>query len=169
MSSDSRRLSGSDAQAFHDLRLQGLAYYPSEFGAAYEEEMGRPIEEVAQQLEAGFVFGAVLENRLCAIAGFRRFEAMKKRHKGKLFGVYVDKAARGRGLAESLLRHLIVEAADVCELLLATVACSNLRAKALYAKVGFEIYGHERFAHKVGDSYVDQDHLMLLLNPPGGR
>lgn len=158
-----RKLTASDADAFQALRLEGLVNHPCEFGAAFEEEAELPTCEIERRLEHGQVFGAFLDGRLAAIAGFRRFDRLKKQHKAELFGVYVGKGARGKKLGEAVVRRVIEVAKSEAEQLLATVASLNHPAKSLYAKLGFTQFGHEPRAHKVGDHYFDQDHLVLML------
>ena len=158
-----RKLVASDAEAFQVLRLEGLANHPCEFGAAYEEEAGLPLAAVEEHLEGGRIYGAFLDRDLAAVAGFRRYDHIKKRHKAELFGVYVRKGARGRKLGEVVVRHVIAVARGDVEQLLATVASLNLPAKALYAKLGFEAYGREPRGQKVGDRYYDQEHMVLML------
>jgi RimJ/RimL family protein N-acetyltransferase len=158
-----RKLTARDASAFQALRLEGLANHPCEFGTAYEEEVDLPSAEIERRLEQGKIFGAFVDGKLAAIAGFRRFDRLKKQHKAELFGVYVGKEARGKKLGEAVVRHVIAVAKGEAEQLLATVASLNQPAKALYAKLGFIQFGHEPRAHKVGDRYYDQDHLLLML------
>ena len=145
------------------MRLEGLANHPSEFGAAYEEEADLTLDDVAKRLEASSIFGAFVDGRLRAIAGFRRSEGIKKRHKGEMFGVYVSRETRGRGLGEVIVRHVISKAKTEVRQLLVTVVSANLAAKRLYAKLGFEIYGQEPRAHKVGDRYFDQTLMVLIF------
>lgn len=158
-----RKLGAPDAEAFQALRLEGLLHHPCEFGTAYEEEVCLPIEEIERRLDEGWIYGAFQGGILSAIAGFRQLDRAKKRHKAELFGVYVGRGARGRGLGEAVVRHVISVARDDVEQLLATVADVNLPARALYAKLGFQTFGHEPRAQKVGDRYYDQDHLVLML------
>lgn len=158
-----RKLTADDANAFQTLRLEGLAAHPCEFGTAYEEEVDLPIAEIERRLEQGQIYGAFLDGKLAAIAGFRRFDRIKKRHKGELFGVYAGRRARGRGLGEAVVRRVIAVARGDVEQLVATVASLNLPAKALYAKLGFEVFGREPRGQKVGDRYYDQEHLALML------
>ncbi len=158
-----RKLAASDAIAFQKLRLEGLKCHPCEFGSAYEEEAAIPIEEVARRLDGGRIYGAFLDGKLSAIAGFRRYDRIKKQHKGELFGVYVQKDARGKKLGEAVVKHVISIARNDVEQLLATVACLNHPARALYAKLGFEVFGREPRGQKVGDRYFDQEHLFLML------
>lgn len=160
---DVRKLNASDAKAFQIVRLEGLSNHVFEFGSALEEEADLRIDEIGARLDQGQVFGAFLDGELQAIAGFRHHDRLKKRHKAQLFGVYVRREARGFGLGEAVVRHVIEAASNEVEQLLATVASINAPAKALYAKLGFVTYGREPRAHKVGDHYVDQDHLVLML------
>ena len=75
----------------------------------------------------------------------------------------MGKHARGKKLGETVVRHVIAVARGDVEQLLATVASLNLPARALYAKLGFEVFGHEPRGQKVGDRYFDQEHLVLML------
>jgi len=43
------------------------------------------------------------------------------------------------------------------------VACDNTAAGALYRSMGFEMYGVERKAIRLGDRYIDEDLLVLFL------
>lgn len=158
-----RKLSAADAEAYQALRLEGLANHACEFGAAYEEEADLSLDEVGKKLDQSFIFGAFVEGKLLAIAGYRRSDQLKKQHKGELFGVYVGKHGRRQGLGEAVVRHVIKMATGDVEQLRATVATLNLPAKSLYEKLGFKVFGHEPRAHKVDGRYFDQDHLMLML------
>jgi ribosomal protein S18 acetylase RimI-like enzyme len=158
-----KKLTAVDAAAYQALRLEGLLHHACEFGAAFEEEAGLSCQEVGARLDQSLIFGGFVDGKLLAIAGYRRSERLKKQHKGELFGVYVGKEGRRRGLGEAVVRHVIAKAGAEVEQLLATVASMNLPAKALYEKVGFVTFGHEPRAHKVGDRYYDQDHMVLML------
>jgi RimJ/RimL family protein N-acetyltransferase len=158
-----RKLCANDAAAYQSLRLEGLLNHPCEFGTAFEEEVDLSVSEVGRRLDEGRIYGAFQNGKLAAIAGFRRFDRIKKAHKAELFGVYAGKAFRGKGLGEAVLRMVIEVARGEVEQLLATVASVNAPAKALYAKLGFVAFGHEPRAQKVGDLYYDQDHLILIF------
>ncbi len=159
-----RKITASDASSFQALRLEGLANHPCEFGTALEEEADLSLPDIERRLEDGQIYGVFVGTKLAAIAGFRRFDRLKKRHKAELFGVYVGQDSRGQKLGEAVVRHVIAVAKNEAEQLLATVASLNHPAKALYAKLGFRQFGHEPRAHKVGDRYFDQDHLVLMLS-----
>lgn len=158
-----RKLVAADAEAYQAVRLEGLENHPCEFGTAFEEEAGLSVGEIERRLEEGQIYGAFQGGELAAIAGFRRPDRLKKRHKGELFGVYVKKDARGQKLGEAIVCHVIAVAGGEVEQLLATVASLNLPAKSLYAKLGFTVFGIEPRGQKVGDRYYDQEHLVLML------
>jgi RimJ/RimL family protein N-acetyltransferase len=40
----------------------------------------------------------------------------------------------------------------------------NAQALALYSRLGFQRFGYQRRASKIGDVYVDEEHLMLELD-----
>jgi len=44
-----------------------------------------------------------------------------------------------------------------------TVVTTNTSAKRLYASLGFEVFGTEKRALKVGQRYVDEDYMVLFL------
>jgi RimJ/RimL family protein N-acetyltransferase len=159
-----RFLSGADAPAFQALRLEALERHPAAFAAAPQEEAGRTLEEMALRLDEGAVFGAFDDGRLVGSAGFAQPERAKKRHKGLLWGVYVQAAMRGQGLGRCLVAQVIDHARSRVEQLHATVSTTNLAARRLYRQLGFQIYGLEPRGLKVGDEYFDQELLVLLLH-----
>ena len=159
-----RLLSGADAQAFQALRLEALEHHPAAFAAAFEEEALQSLEEVPARLEQSAVFGAFADGRLAGSAGFAQPERAKKRHKGVLWGVYVQAPQRGRGLGRGLVLRVIDHAKGRVEQLHATVSTTNQAARRLYRQLGFQAYGLEPRGLKVGDRYYDQELLVLLLS-----
>jgi len=49
------------------------------------------------------------------------------------------------------------------ELVMLTVGVDQTAARRLYASAGFEVFGRERHALKVGDSYVDEDYMVFEI------
>ena len=162
-----RLLSGADAAAFQALRLEALERHPAAYAAAPEEEAGRSLEEVALRLDAGAVFGAFVAGRLVGSAGFARPERTKKAHKGVLWGVYVQADVRGQGLGRRLVEAVTGHARGRVEQLHATVSTSNLAARELYRRLGFQTYGLEPRGLKVGETYFDQELMVLLFHDRG--
>jgi ribosomal protein S18 acetylase RimI-like enzyme len=97
------------------------------------------------------------------MASFQREPHSKERHKGHLRRVYLSPPHRGRGLAAALIGELIRLAAkdDSVEQIHLAVGAHNANAIRTYRKLGFEFYGTEPHALRVGDEYVDE-HLMVL-------
>jgi len=158
-----RRLETDDAAIYREMRLEGLKAHPEAFGASWDDEIEQPSAWWSERLESNTVFGGWIDRSpLLGVASFYVLGATKQRHKGILWGMYVHPDARGTGLAASLLQHVIEHARPLVEEIRLTVMASNTAAHRLYSAAGFEPYGLERRALKVGDNYYD-DVLMALL------
>lgn len=162
-----RRLGPEDAEAFHALRLEGLARHPCAFAASPEEECGHSLAEVAARLERAPVFGAFDGTRLVGVAGFAIPARAKKRHKGVLWGVYVREGARGRGLGRALVQAVIEHARAHVVQLHATVVTTNQPALRLYRSLGFSTYGLEPRGLACAGQYFDQELMVLMLDGAG--
>jgi RimJ/RimL family protein N-acetyltransferase len=90
--------------------------------------------------------------------------AAKLRHKGILWGMYVRPDGRGTGLAAALVQRVIQHARALVEEICLTVVSSNAAAYRLYSAAGFEQYGLERRALKVGNEYHDEVLMALPLH-----
>jgi GNAT superfamily N-acetyltransferase len=159
-----RLLEAPDAAAYHALRLDALRRHPSAFRASFDEEAGQTFEELAARLEADAVFGGFCDDVLCGLAGLEIPQARNKRHKGVLFGVYVCPDRRRNGVGSALVARVIEHARTRVDQLHAAVVTTAEPARALYRKLGFEPYGLEPRALKVGDQYFDQELLVLRLD-----
>ena len=152
-----RRLEAHDAAVYRDLRLEGLKSHPEAFGSSWEDESGKPADWWAERLQANTIFGGWIDHSpLLGVAGFHRHVATKHRHKAVLWGMYVRPAARGTGLAAALVQRVIEHARPLIEDISLTVVASNTAAHRLYSAAGFEPYGIERRALKIGDEYFDE-------------
>jgi len=149
-----RALTGHDAAAWSQIRLEALDREPAAFGSSAEEHRALPHETVLSRLAHSpekFVLGAFHGDRLIGTAGFYRDTSLKGRHKGHVWGVYVTREFRGRGIARALMNALIDRAATVpgLEQILITVASGQAAAKQLYLSLGFEPFGCEPRALKM--------------------
>ena len=116
-------------------------------------------------MEANIVLGGWIESSpLAGVVGFRMHASTKVRHKGVLWGMYVRLNARGTGLAASLVQRVIEQAPPFLEEILLTVVASNAAACRLYRAAGFEQYGLERRALKIGNNYYDEALMAHSLN-----
>jgi ribosomal protein S18 acetylase RimI-like enzyme len=163
-----RRLSALDAAPYRDLRLAGLRAHPEAFGASWEEESVRPLTWFADRVDRNVIFGGgpADTSDVQGIVGFYVVDGAKQRHKGVLWGLYVEPAARGAGLGLSLIARVLEHAARTVEEIRLTVVTTNMAAIRLYERVGFEQYGLERRALKIGDD--DYDEVLMAFSPLRG-
>jgi ribosomal protein S18 acetylase RimI-like enzyme len=167
-----RALGPDDALAFWQLRLQALDQAPQAFGESPDEHRATPVETVAARLHAAsldnFVLGAFIDGRLVGTAGFLRNQTLKRKHKGRVWGMYVADSARGQGLGRALLGALLERVRQLPDLeeVQLSVAAGQAAAQNLYASFGFKCYGRELRALGVGEQFVDEDYMALNLRTP---
>jgi RimJ/RimL family protein N-acetyltransferase len=160
-----RRLETHDVASYRELRLEGLKAHPEAFGSTWEYEADKPASWWADRLETNTVFGGWVDGSpLAGVAGFRVQEAVKLRHKGVLWGMYVRSEARGTGLAAALVQRIVWHAQPLVEEICLKVVASNAAACRLYSTAGFKEYGLERRALKIGSEYYDDVLMTLALN-----
>jgi RimJ/RimL family protein N-acetyltransferase len=165
-----RPLTPDDANEFWLFRLAGLEESPQAFLESADELRATPIDVTAQRLRASsddnFVLGAFDGGRLIGTVGFFRIQGDKTRHKGRIWGVYVDPAFRRRGLAGEMMRATLARIGAVKNLhqVSLTVATTQLAARALYESLGFKAIGVEARSLAIGNTYVDEEHRVLLLD-----
>lgn len=162
-----RTLSESDVELYRPLRLQALRDDPSSFGASYEEELNKPVEQIASRLacsDDGFVLGAFAPE-LVGVTGFYRRPGLKARHKGTIWGMYVLPDFRGRGFGKKLMLAAINRASQIdgIEALTLNVVTTNEAARSLYLALGFTTFGTDYGALKLDGHYFDEDLMMLKL------
>jgi RimJ/RimL family protein N-acetyltransferase len=65
-----------------------------------------------------------------------------------------------------MLQMLLDRAATMegLEQIMLSVATTQLAAASLYRSLGFESFGCERRALKIGERYVDEEHMVLFIN-----
>jgi ribosomal protein S18 acetylase RimI-like enzyme len=165
-----RVLTASDASAYWKIRLESLERDPEAFTASAEEHHALTVEDVAARLVPAdpvnnFVVGAFAGERLIGTAGFYRDKGLKTRHKGHIWGVYVTQEARGKGVAREMMRAVLERAVRLegLEQIMLGVGTARATASKLYRSLGFESYGCERRALKIGDLYVDEEYMTLFV------
>jgi len=79
--------------------------------------------------------------------------------------MYVAPAHRGQGLGRALLDALLERARAIPDLtqVLLGVSASQTAAKQLYTSLGFECFGREPDALRVGRELFDEEHMVLRL------
>lgn len=164
-----RPVEASELEALHVLRLQGLQEWPSAFGSTYEEESVFTPERVRTRFsltDENFVIGAFAnDGRMVGMAGFKREERIKTRHKGGIWGMYVLPEARRHGVASAMLQEILVRARRLEGLHQVTLGVITTceAAHRLYLANGFEENGLERGCLRQGDEYHDNLNMVYWL------
>jgi ribosomal protein S18 acetylase RimI-like enzyme len=156
-----RALSAEDAAQWRRLRLEALRTHPTAFAFSYEEAAQQDLAGFAASIPppggADALFGAFHGDILSGSAGVHVYPRLKQRHKGQLWGVYVDPSLRGRGVGAALVHTAVAHARTRVEVLQLSVQYDNVAARALYRKLGFVPYGIERRALRhEGKDYDDE-------------
>jgi RimJ/RimL family protein N-acetyltransferase len=164
-----RVLTADDAEEYRTLRLRALREEPEAFGSSWEEENARPLEQTMARLQGDGMtaFGGFDDaGRLAGMVRLRRQDGVKAEHKADILGMYVAPEVRGRGLGRMLLGAAIAQARATSgiEQLMLAVNTNNTPARNLYLAMGFEPFGREPRALKIGDRYFDEDYMALVLS-----
>ncbi|MEX3923284.1 MULTISPECIES: GNAT family N-acetyltransferase [Paraburkholderia] len=165
-----RPLTEQDAEAFHAMRLYATRNNPAGIVPTYEEESKRTPEESRARVRATenqVVFGAFVDDTLVGITGLMREPRRKLAHKGLIWGVFVDPAWRGAGIARQLMEGVIAHARALGLLQVQlVVSVLNPRAQAFYRSCGFVRYGVEPRGLYLDGEYADDELMVLFLDDP---
>ena len=163
-----RFLTRDDANEWWRLRLEALQGDPAAFSSSVEEHQALTQEDVRRRLgsEGGnfFVVGAFDDGRLQGMAGFHREQGPKTRHKGRVWGVYVTPGRRREGIGRKVLQLLLQcgTQIDGIEQISLSVTTTQTSAIGLYRSLGFQSFGREPRALRIGQRYVDEEYMVLL-------
>jgi len=166
-----RLLDAADAAAFQALRLAGLRDHPENFGASHDKERQQSLDAVAERLASGpdrAIFGAEIDGVLVGLIGVYREASQKQAHKGGIWGMYVDPAYRGKGIAAALVQCVLAFAAERDGWLQIKLSANaaNIAAIRLYEAHGFVQYGLERGALMVDGVLHDEVLMQVELSTP---
>lgn len=155
-----RALTVNDLDEFIRVRLQSLKLNPEAFSASYEDGLDpeRTKADLAEKDEENFTLGCFDGLKLVGMVTFIRAKRRKLKHKGSIFGMFIDPACRGQGLGRQLMEACIAKVGLIKGVEVIQISVSN-KAKAaqqLYTQLGFQVWGREPKSMKVGEEYLDE-------------
>ena len=163
-----RALSEADAGAYREIRLRALHEDPVPFLTTYEERRharwmtsSLGFARAIQPPKSSAPFGMVVVGTL----GFYRHAHTKARHRVSLWGMYVAREERRRGIGKALLDGAIARLRSVgdVEQIELTVVQTEEPARGLYLARGFKVQGVMRGAMKDGERYFHEELMILRL------
>lgn len=165
-----RRLTPEDAEAYVVLRHAMLEEHPAAFLSSPEDDHGCRVEVVRERLAPELenaTFGAFAPELagLIGAVGLFREDKLKSNHRVHVWGMYVAPSARGSGLGRRLLEAVVDHARHLEGVTHVQLSVSETapEARRLYESLGFEAWGTEPEAMRVGEKLLAEIHLSLRL------
>lgn len=105
------------------------------------------------------------ENKIIGVSALRRERRIKLRHKATIWGMYVSKEYRKKGLGKLLLSEClnIAKSMEGLEQINLCVVSRNIKAKNLYKSMNFETYAIEKNAIKFNNKYYDEEYMVYFV------
>ena len=162
-----RAITEADLEAYVALRAEALADTPLAFAASPEDDFAGSAESLRQQMTKApdwVIFGA-FDERLVGTVGLIRDKHLKASHKMHVWGMYVTPSHRGRGIGAQLLEAAIDHARAVSgvDWIFLGVTTAAPAARSLYERAGFEMWGTEPDALRLGTTSVVEHRMALRL------
>ncbi|MFT5495271.1 MAG: ribosomal protein S18 acetylase RimI-like enzyme [Kiritimatiellia bacterium] len=166
-----RCLQPRHARVYRTLRHLALGEAAPAFGSSLEEELEKSYRQYLNDLTqyrrstSDFLLGLFQESddQLIGCIGFYRQKKLKTRHKGLIWGMYVHRDFRRKGLARWMLNDTLqrIRQLEGLEMVHLCVANQNTAAMQLYKDAGFKTFGSEPKAFKLEDVYYNIQHMYL--------
>jgi len=158
------KLSAEDWEEYKTLRLRALKEDPQAFGTTYQKNIAYPKAEWQRRLasvakgETNWLLFARENNKLVGMIG--AFIEEDVEGTATIFGVYVPKEERGRGISIKLMEEILKELSkkSIFKKVKLMVSKNQLPAIGLYKKFGFKQVGIEHF--KMGDGNIAEELVM---------
>ncbi|GLR93824.1 MULTISPECIES: GNAT family N-acetyltransferase [Bradyrhizobium] len=157
---ETRRLTVDDFDLFREIRAEALRTHPQTFGSAEEDEGGEAMLAAYRHWLSGAILGAFVRGNLIGVAGFYVSPARRSQHRGHIFTVYVRENGRGKGFGDRLIKELLAHAEARVEQVHLEVLLEATAAIRTYKRNGFEVYGTDPCAVRIGDVTYDK-YLMV--------
>ncbi|WP_167770795.1 GNAT family N-acetyltransferase [Bradyrhizobium niftali] len=155
-----RRLTVDDLDLLREIRAEALQTHPESFGSPEEDEGGDTMVAAYRHWLSGAILGAFECGSLIGVGGFYVLPDRRSRHRGHIFTVYVKENGRGKGVGDRLIKELLAHAEACVEQVHLAVLLTATAAIKTYKRNGFEIYGTDPRAIRIGDTTYDK-YLMV--------
>ena len=159
-----RQLITEDAESYREIRLEMLRDNPEHFGDSYEDNLDYDLSFFETRIDDGPIYGGFNGDDLVGVAGYFILKGDKTSHKAMIWGVYVRPENRGHRLSEALIEEAIQDCRQYVEQALIHVSAENYPAIKIYQGLGFEEFGREPKARKIGNKYYDEVCMIKFLN-----
>ncbi|WP_331435161.1 GNAT family N-acetyltransferase [Bacillus sp. SA1-12] len=115
--------------------------------------------------QESFTFGAFENEKLFGVVTLVKEKKSKLIHRANIFAMYVSPEKRGIGVGKYLILKAIKKAKENEEIeqIYLTVVSTNSRAKRLYSSLGFKVFGKDKKALKLEQTYFDEELMVLFL------
>ncbi len=161
------KLSSLEWEQYKDIRLEALREDGEAFGDSYGESLQFNDSHWQEEFENPRSLMLVARDgvKTVALAAAYQEEGEKMRHIAYVWGVYVKKAYRGKGIGKKILVELIEEIKTFkgIEKIDLNVNTSQLSAVWLYEKLGFKLVGTLHNELKIGTQYFDEHVMEMFL------
>ena len=141
---------------YRDLRLEALKSDPLAFGSSYEEEKDLAEDEWKKRINNALF--ALSNDKPVGMIVYIINNKIKTKHIANIFGIYVKKEYRGKGIGKKLIESVIKNIqknVNVSKIELA-VNPEQKAAVKLYEKYGFELVGRLKKELKIDDKFYDE-------------
>lgn len=158
-----------DADPLFVLGHRALTEEPFAFLSSLDDDVASSPKAVRNQLSAASddaAFGAFHAGQLVGMAGVSRDRPIKTAHRACLWGVFVDRQYRNRGVASGLLNAILDYARGLEGVSSAYLGVSEKTpgAKRLYESAGFTVWGLEPDCIRVNGESAREYHLSIRLD-----
>lgn len=157
-----RRLTVDDLDSFREIRAEAIQNYPQSFATPEEDEGGDAMIAAYRHWLSGDILGAFEHENLTGVAGFYVGPDKRAQHRGHIFTVYVKERCRGKGVGDRLIKELLALAEERVEQVHLAVVLTATAAIKTYRRNGFDIYGTDPRAIRIGD--VAYDKYLMVKN-----
>ena len=166
-----RPLVPDDAPQYTALRIEMLKESPTSFGASLDTDVASTVEGARGRLSSPLpsrMWGAFEEGSgalVGVVGGGKQGAHHKRAHVYAVWGMYVQPKFRGVGISKALMGELLAFARGLDGVISVYLSVSETAAaaQALYASLGFQVWGCEPRSLQYEGEYFDEIYMLMDL------